>query len=172
MEVSVLRLGHRFSRDHRVSTHLALVARAFGAKRIIFDVEDDRIMDSVGEVSKSWGGDFLVDFDDNWRGYLKSFEGQKIHLTMYGLPLDDVVSEIKESKENKLVIVGGKKVPSQIFELVDYNVAVGSQPHSEVAALAVFLDHLSGGAGLKKKFIGGKQIIPQPKGKKVVETKR
>ncbi|MHC1589292.1 MAG: RNA methyltransferase, partial [Methermicoccaceae archaeon] len=34
------------------------------------------------------------------------------------------------------------KVPREVYELSDYNVAVGNQPHSEVAALAVMLDRL------------------------------
>ena len=32
--IIVLRLGHRFVRDYRVTTHLALVARSFGANKI------------------------------------------------------------------------------------------------------------------------------------------
>ncbi|MGI0148094.1 MAG: tRNA (cytidine(56)-2'-O)-methyltransferase, partial [Thermoplasmata archaeon] len=38
--VTVLRLGHRPSRDKRVTTHVALVARAFGAAGILVDVAD------------------------------------------------------------------------------------------------------------------------------------
>jgi tRNA (cytidine56-2'-O)-methyltransferase len=45
-------------------------------------------------------------------------------------------------------VVGGPKVPAEVFDLADYNVAVGHQPHSEVAALAVFLDRLFQGDAL------------------------
>ena len=48
---------------------------------------------------------------------------------------DELESEI-------LVVVGGAKVSGTIFELADYNIAIGHQPHSEVAALAVFLDNV------------------------------
>tara|TARA_B100000953_G_scaffold9393_1_gene8351 strand:- start:3318 stop:3524 length:207 start_codon:yes stop_codon:yes gene_type:complete len=34
MEIEVLRIGQRIVRDDRVTTHVALVARSFGAKRI------------------------------------------------------------------------------------------------------------------------------------------
>ena len=34
MNISVLRIGHRLVRDDRVTTHAALVARAFGADMI------------------------------------------------------------------------------------------------------------------------------------------
>jgi tRNA (cytidine56-2'-O)-methyltransferase len=47
-------------------------------------------------------------------------------------------------------------------------VAVGSQPHSEVAALAVFLDRLFEGRELSREFEGGLKIIPSPRGKHIV----
>ena len=33
--ISVLRLGHRIERDKRITSHLGLTARAFGADEII-----------------------------------------------------------------------------------------------------------------------------------------
>ncbi|NIS35916.1 MAG: tRNA (cytidine(56)-2'-O)-methyltransferase, partial [Actinobacteria bacterium] len=38
-----------------------------------------------------------------------------------------------------LVVVGAAKVSFDVYEAADWNVAVTNQPHSEVAALAVFL---------------------------------
>ena len=70
--------------------------------------------------------------------------------------------------DNILVVVGAEKVPAEMYDLADWNVAVGSQPHSEVAALAVFLDHLMEGQELNKDFDGGLKIIPSPRGKQVV----
>jgi len=43
MKTTVLRLGHRISRDKRTSTHIALVARAFGAEEVVFDASDPGI---------------------------------------------------------------------------------------------------------------------------------
>jgi tRNA (cytidine56-2'-O)-methyltransferase len=88
---------------------------------------------------------------------------------MYGLPIGEVLPKLGDSSD-KLVIVGGKKVLPEVYGLVDFNVAVGSQPHSEVAALAVFLDRLFEGGELLKEFNGRKKIIPQARGKKVVES--
>jgi tRNA (cytidine56-2'-O)-methyltransferase len=45
---------------------------------------------------------------------------------------------------------------------------VGNQPHSEVAALAVFLDRLFLGRELEGKFEGGLKIVPQARGKQVL----
>jgi len=169
MKVTVLRLGHRFCRDARLSTHLALTARAFGADEIVFDVRDPDVWESVSEVNSSWGGGFAVKSSDDWRAYVRGFDGEIIHLTMYGLPLTDAIPKIDRSRKDKLVIVGGAKVPADVYEMVDYNIAVGSQPHSEVAALSVFLDRLFGGSELVKDFKGKKKIIPQARGKKVEE---
>jgi tRNA (cytidine56-2'-O)-methyltransferase len=167
VKVTVLRLGHRFERDRRVSTHLALTARAFGADRIIFDARDERVRESVFRISEGWGGGFDVEFVSSWRKAAAGFRGDVIHLTMYGLDLDEALLEIDKSRKDKLIIVGGKKVPSEVYKLATYNVSVGHQPHSEVAALAVFLDRLSQGKALSKKFAGAKKrIIPQERGKK------
>ena len=168
MSVTVLRMGHRFGRDARISTHLALTARAFGADAIVYDAKASDVKASVDKITASWGGDFSVEFTGKWRRFIEEFRGVKVHLTMYGLPIDDVVPKLCGGEV--LVIVGGAKVPSDVYGMVDYNVAVGSQPHSEVAALAVFLDRLFDGRGLSREFNGRKRIVPQARGKKVVES--
>ena len=85
---------------------------------------------------------------------------------MYGMPVGDKIPEIRKSKKDKLIIVGGQKVPSEVYHLSDYNIAIGNQPHSEIAALAVFLDRLFEGDELNRSFKGKKSIIPQECGKK------
>lgn len=69
-----------------------------------------------------------------------------------------------------MIIVGGKKVPSDVYYLSDYNVAIGNQPHSEVAALAVFLDRLFDGKETEIEFKGKIKILPQERGKKVIKV--
>ncbi|MDC1420251.1 tRNA (cytidine(56)-2'-O)-methyltransferase, partial [Euryarchaeota archaeon] len=39
--ISVLRLGHRRERDKRITSHLGLTARAFGADEIILSGDED-----------------------------------------------------------------------------------------------------------------------------------
>jgi tRNA (cytidine56-2'-O)-methyltransferase len=64
--------------------------------------------------------------------------------------------------------VGASKVPREIYSMADYNVALGHQPHSEVSALAVFLDRLFDGRELTSTFKDAKiRIIPSQQGKKV-----
>jgi tRNA (cytidine56-2'-O)-methyltransferase len=171
MKSTVLRLGHRFSRDKRISTHIALVSRAFGAEEVVFDAADPDIEKSLARVCKEWGGETRIRSIESWKRYVENFSGDKIHLTMYGINVNECITKIRSSKKDKLIIVGGQKVPSEIYKMADYNVAVGNQPHSEVAALAVFMDRLYQGKELDTGFSGKKTIVPQEHGKKVLEDR-
>lgn len=174
--IVVLRLGHRPERDKRITTHVALTARAFGADKIIIAAEEDEhVKESVEDVVKRWGGPFEIEFDPSWKKILKEWreKGVIVHLTMYGIHVDDAMPKLKaelKAEKDVLVVVGAEKVPREVYELAHYNVAIGNQPHSEVAALAVFLDRLLDGKGLRKEFEGAKlRIVPQERGKKVVQ---
>jgi tRNA (cytidine56-2'-O)-methyltransferase len=86
---------------------------------------------------------------------------------MYGSNLPDVIDEISGCQD-LMVAVGAEKVPAEMYQLADWNVAVGNQPHSEVAALAVFLDRLFLGQELEEEFSGGLKIVPSARGKQVL----
>lgn len=170
MRVVVLRLGHRPERDKRITTHVGLVARAFGAEEMLLTGRDPSVEESLADVATRWGGGFRLKADVSWKGETlrwKEAGGKVVHLTMYGSRLPDVLDEIRKS-EDLLVVVGAEKVPAEVYDLADWNVAVGSQPHSEVAALAVFLDRLFQGAELKLDFPGGLKIVPSARGKHVI----
>jgi tRNA (cytidine56-2'-O)-methyltransferase len=159
--ITVLRLGHRAGRDPRISTHCALVARAFGANRIIYSGEHDSDLEkSVTGIVRNWGGTFEISYERKWKWVIGNFMGTKVHLTMYGIPLLKKIAGIRKSR-NILVIVGGSKVPGEVYGLADYNVSVTGQPHSEVAALAVFLHELQRGEEMKMKF-GDARIMVIP----------
>lgn len=171
-KVVVLRIGHRPGRDRRISTHAGLVARAFGADGIIFsNYEAKKVGDSLKRVNEKWGGSFFVDGGEPWREVIDDWHssgGAVVHLTMYGLPVGEEVTKLGD--EDLLIVIGAEKVPSEIYELADFNVSVGNQPHSEIAALAVFLDRLFEGGELKRDFPGAKRkIAPSDSGKKVRE---
>ncbi len=170
MKVIVLRLGHRYPRDKRVSTHVALVARAFGANGVVMSARDENVEESIRKITERWGGEFFVAHKD-WKKFIKSWRGVVVHLTMYGLPVEDVIREIRKEKEDVLIVVGSEKVPGEVFKLAGYNVAITSQPHSEVAALAIFLDRLFEGEELKKEFKGKIKITPSKDAKKVFSQK-
>jgi tRNA (cytidine56-2'-O)-methyltransferase len=170
MGIWVLRLGHRRFRDQRLTTHVALTTRALGCEGIILSGEkDEKIVENVEEVVENWGGPFEIKYQKDWRRVIKNWNGKKIHLTMYGLPIQNKINEIKKNKENLLIIVGSQRVPGEVYHLSDFNISVTNQPHSEVASLAIFLSELLEGKELKKKFNNPKlKIIPQEKGKKII----
>lgn len=173
MKVAVLRLGHRIPRDERISTHVALVARAFGASEIIYTGQHDSSLEtSVLGIVENWGGKFSIHYEKNTVHVIKEYKKQGytvIHLSMYGIPLPEKLDIIKKNSK-LLIIVGGEQVPGEIYELADYNIAITSQPHSEVAALAVFLNQLQEGAlerSWNSQFQGKLTIEPSERGKRL-----
>ena len=163
--ITVLRLGHRPARDKRVTTHVALTARVFGADAVLVSTRDPGLERTVRGVVRRFGGSFRIETGVPWRGLLRDWKGPRVHLTMYGLPIDDVLPRIP--RDDLLIVVGAEKVPRDVYDLVDFNVAVGNQPHSEVAALAVFLDRLLGGRSLQAESTARIRIRPNPHGKSV-----
>lgn len=172
--ISILRLGHRVGRDDRISTHCGLVARALGADEIIYTGDSDsNMLGNIKEINERWGGAFGARHSKNWKTVVEEYRQKKfsiVHLTMYGQPVQSKIKALRK-KTNLLVVIGGEKVPPDIYQLADANIAVTNQPHSEVAALAVFLHEYFDGKELEKKFKNAKlKIVPQDKGKKVEET--
>ena len=147
----ILRLNHRIIRDKRLSTHVGLIARAFGARGLIYTGEKDISLEcSISSMNDSWGSrKFEICYWDDWLKNLKFLNKTKtvfVHLTMYGDPIqgaqDAIYKIFKEEKKNIVFIVGGAKVPDIIYKISRFNVSVTNQPHSEAGALAVTLDRV------------------------------
>ena len=173
MAIEVLRIGQRVVRDDRVTTHVALVSRAFGAKKIFMDEVNPEIKDTLEKINHTWGGDFQIEIIDNWKPLLKQKQktAKIVHLTMYGESINKISDQIKTEK-NILIVVGAEKVPREVYELADYNVSIGNQPHSEISALAVLLDRIQDGKQFSKTFDDAKRtIVPTNQGKKVIVDK-
>lgn len=173
MDVKVLRLDHRRIRDARISTHVCLTARAFGASGVYLDGDHDKkLIKNVEDVVKRWGGAFRIEYHKNWKNLVEEWKnkgGKIIHLTMYGEPVQKLVPHIRNQKENMLVVVGGPRVPKDIYHLADWNVSVTSQPHSEVSALAIFLHMLFEGQEFDLEYENSEiRVLPSAKYKKVI----
>jgi tRNA (cytidine56-2'-O)-methyltransferase len=178
-KVVVLRWGHR-DRDKRLTSHVALTARALGASGFILaDIRDGKVKETVEKVTATWGGDFRFEMGKPWKQIVKEWRtknGVTVHLSAYGenIQTSDVMQRIRMRGKDVLVIVGSQKVPAGFFskEVSDFNVAVGNQPHSECSSLAVFLDRFFEGQELSKDFAhkAKMKIVPQARGKKVVEV--
>ena len=154
-----------------MTTHIALTARAFGAEKLVYTgSHDSAIEESIERITKECGGNFQINYIENELAYIKKWKkegGIVVHLTMFGIEIEDKLNDLSLKSNSKcLVIVGGTKVPGSIYQLADFNIAIGHQPHSEVAALAVFLDRLTKGEARRKKHSDASiEIIPMEKGK-------
>ncbi len=170
MAIEVVRIGQRLVRDDRVTTHVALVSRAFGARKIFMTEVNPEIKETLEKINDTWGGNFEVEFIDKWKSVIKKKKEdgfRVVHLSMYGEKIDDVQEKLRK-EENLLVVVGAEKVPREIYELSDYNVGVGSQPHSEISALAILLDRIQNGRQFEREFPDARRkIIPTKMGKNV-----
>ena len=170
LRLSVLRLGHRRERDKRITSHLGLTARAFGADEVILAGEEDpSALETWNSVTERFGGDFECRYEAKPMGWLRRFSkrGTVIHLTMYGEPWREVVESIPRDAPTA-VVVGGTKVPGELFRIADHNVSIGNQPHSEVAALAVFLESWMGPIDESIRFAGGEiEVVPSERAKRV-----
>lgn len=172
--IVVLRMGHRFFRDSRVTTHVCLTARALGADGVIIsDRQDREVETTVRDMVERFGGTFQVETGTPWRQTIKDWKrqgGKVVHLTVYGLPLPKVVESVRGSGADILVVVGAEKMPGEVFSLADWNTSVTSQPMSEVAALAIFLDWLNRHERLYRDFPDAKiRILPSKDEKKIVQ---
>lgn len=167
--VAVLRLGHRPGRDERITTHVGLTARALGADRVILSGAGAQRRESIESVTERFGGPFSVSTTTDPQSVIDEWD-TVVHLTMYGLGIQEVEDEITEraAQTPLLVVVGAEKVPFEIYEAADFNVGVTNQPHSEIAALAVFLDRLFDGAELDQEWDDADRwVVPQAAGKRM-----
>jgi len=142
------------------------------------DITDSKVEETIEKVTACWGGDFQFEMGQPWKRVVKDWRAQNgitVHLTAYGenIQTSDVMKRIRMTKRDVLVIVGSQKVPAGFFSesVSDFNVAVGNQPHSECSSLAVFLDRFFEGQELSEDVIRNakKKIVPQVRGKRVVE---
>jgi len=158
-----------------VTTHVCLTARALGADAVWVAEKDAALERGIAAVVGRFGGAFEVRTGVPWKKAMQRFAGVKLHLTMYGQPIDGVMDEVLRASRGRdlMLVVGASKVPGDVYALADYNIAVGNQPHSEVAALAIALDRLGRGAWARAKFKGAKVAIrPSARGKVVVAAGR
>jgi tRNA (cytidine56-2'-O)-methyltransferase len=172
----VLRWGHRVQRDVRLTTHVALTARALSAAGFILaDTVDPHIEETVNKITRAWGGNFHFEMGTPWKRAVNEWKqggGLVVHLTAYGenIQTSDVMTRIRATERDVMLLVGSQKVPGEFYseEISDFNVAVGNQPHSECSALAIFLDRYFEGKELGKPFECAKiSIVPKERGKEV-----
>ena len=146
---------------------------------ILSDREDPKIKETLRKIVRNWGGSFFFEMGTTWKEAVRKWRmkgGLVVHLTVYGenIETSDVLKRVKSSGKNILVIVGSRKTPDEFFDesVSDFNVAIGNQPHSECASVAIFLDRFFEGKELARRFKDERlRIVSQRRGKKVVSMK-
>jgi len=121
-KIVVLRWGHRPQRDVRLTTHVALTARALGASGFLLsDTVDEKIKETIEKVTESWGGKFSFEMGTSWKKAVKDWKtkgGVVVHLTAYGenIQTSNVLEKIRNLKKDVLVIVGSQKSRVNSFQ--------------------------------------------------------
>ena len=113
-------MGHRQFGDNRITTHVGLVGRAFGARGMILaDISDVSVQNSINEINQNWGGNFFIEMGVPHLKFIKDWINKGnliVHLTMYGEKISKtLINEIKKKGTDILVIVGAQKVPRAIY---------------------------------------------------------
>ncbi len=177
--IYIIRLGHRIPRDERITTHVGLVGRIFGVKAVYYSgMKDIGFESSIDRVCDEWGGETKAIYVKNPKSFIEKLKKNGdiiVHLTMYGERVEEVMDKVKERIKGKdiYLIIGSEKVPSWVYDISTFNIAITNQPHSEIAALAIFLHELIDGKELNIEFeeaiTSGKKIkiIPSKNGKVV-----
>ena len=105
----MLRWGHRPQRDVRLTTHVALTARALCASGFILsDTLDAHIQETVNKITQNWGGNFYFEMGTSWKKVVREWKtkgGVVVHLTAYGenIQTSDILDRIKKTNKDLLV---------------------------------------------------------------------
>lgn len=163
--IEVLRLNHRIGRDPRISTHVALTARAFGVSKIYYSGDkDSKLEESINKLIKKFGGPFEIIHIKDEINLIKEKKNKNfkiVHLTVYGKDFRKYKAKLKN--KNILIIVGGEKVEPEFYNISNFNLSITNQPISEVSALGIFLYEIH---GYKESFTNAKiSIIGEERGK-------
>ena len=76
--ITVLRIGHRINRDKRITTHVALVARAFNADKILIDTLDKKIENTIRSTITRFGGDLEIETGVDKKKTIKEWKGKTL----------------------------------------------------------------------------------------------
>ena len=72
--VAILRLGHRKGRDPRITTHLGLVARAFGADEFYLSGDQDsELFETLSHVGERFGAPLKLEHVKSPMGFIKKW---------------------------------------------------------------------------------------------------
>lgn len=146
---------------------ICLTARAFGASSVVLTSSSHEINSKLkrfcNSVANKWGGNFSVQFISNWKSYISSKTNYKtVYLTRYGISIQKQQYSIRSYK-NVLLIISTDKERPELNKISDFNISITAQPHSSIAAMAIFLNMYYAGRELSLNFSKAQyKVVPSP----------
>lgn len=150
-----------------------MAARAFGASNVTFvSKKNPKLIRHFKTLNRKWGGNFSVEFTNNWREHVRSKKNYKVvYLTRYGIPINKIEYSLKTYK-NILVIVTVTETAKKLMDISDFNVSITSQPHAAASAVALFLHHFFEGRELALHFENAEyKVVPEERKVHVEKSK-
>ncbi|MCL5099508.1 MAG: hypothetical protein M1158_00045 [Candidatus Marsarchaeota archaeon] len=150
---------------------LGLAARAFGASSIIFTTpKNQRVVRYFNNISSKWGGNFSVEFTNDWKRVIESKKNYKsVYLTRFGVPIKGVESMLRTYKN--LIVVISTTDNRGVLKRADFNVSISTQPHTSISALSVFLHEFYSGRELAIHFENAKyKVVPAARGMRIAKS--
>ena len=152
---------------------MGLAARAFGASSIIFTTpKNSRVVRYFKGLSARWGGNFNVEFTNDWRKELDVKKNYKVvYLTRFGVPIRSVESILRTYKN--LVVVVSTTDNKSAIRRADFNVSISTQPHTNISAISVFLHEFYSGRELALHFENARyKVVPAARGMRVARIRK
>ncbi len=146
---------------------ICLTARALGASSVVLTSSSHEMNSKLKRfcsfITNKWGGSFSAQFTSNWKNYMHSKTNYKtVYLTRYGIPIQKQQYSIRSYKNILLIISTDKEMP-ELNKLSDFNISITAQPHSSIAAMAIFLNTYYAGRELSLNFSKAQyKVVPSP----------
>ena len=88
--------------------------------------EDKEMFENLESVSERFGGSLETSHVKGMSHLKKHVQdgGVAVHLTMYGEPFRKAIPKIRRDRP-VVIVVGGAKVPGDVYKICQHNVAVG-----------------------------------------------
>ena len=129
--IEILRLSHRIHRDIRLSSHIALTCRAFNCSKMYYSGQKDSSLENtLIEINKKFGSNFIIEYTKNPERLIEEKKKNDfliVHLTMYGIPVNKKINQIRKYKKI-LIIIGSEHVPGVFYKISDLNISITNQP--------------------------------------------
>lgn len=134
----VLKMNH--VKGDNETLQIFLVSASFGIKSLFLSGEIDEEL--ISKTKEQGLNIKYIEEPIEWIN--EQTKGKEIiNFHVQGVKFHSILHRIKESRKDKIIILGDKKMPGEIFALSDYNIVINPNLNLNVASLSIFLHELS-----------------------------